>query len=153
MEDHQTPWKGRRSTRTTWEGGALGGEEEGRSQPLPTLLEDDLALQHLISFANQPACSTTCSATSTSFGCEVDQSSRPFGSCGRELAGWQEEWSTPPREFISKWQWWQEEGHSWMEVSLLQWTAVSLEGVSQQGGVQGQRRRGKVGEEVLPLRG
>ena len=29
MEDHQTPWKGRRSTSTTWEGGALGGEEEG----------------------------------------------------------------------------------------------------------------------------
>ena len=29
MEDHQTPWKGRRSTTTTWEGGALGGEEEG----------------------------------------------------------------------------------------------------------------------------
>ena len=34
----------------------------------------------------------------TSFGCEVDQSSRPFGSCGRELAGWQEEWLTPSRE-------------------------------------------------------
>ena len=141
MEDHQTPWKGRRSTRTTWEGGALGGEEEGRSQPLPTLLEDDLALQHLISFANQPACSTTCSATSTSFGCEVDQSSRPFGSCGRELAGWQEEWSTPPREFISKWQWWQEEGHSWMEVSLLQcsgqqshWRFLNKEGFKDKGG-------------------
>ena len=36
----------------------------------------------------------------TSFGCEADQSSRPFGSCGRELAGWQEEWSAPPRESI-----------------------------------------------------
>ena len=36
------------------------------------------------------------------FGCEVDQSSRPFGSCGRELAGWQEEWSAPPREPLSR---------------------------------------------------
>ena len=29
---HQTPCKGRRSTTTTWEGGALGGVEAGRSQ-------------------------------------------------------------------------------------------------------------------------
>ena len=37
MEDHQTPWKGRRSTSTTWEGGALGGEEEGRTQSQPAV--------------------------------------------------------------------------------------------------------------------
>ena len=29
---HQTPCEGRRSTTTTWEGGALGGKEAGRNQ-------------------------------------------------------------------------------------------------------------------------
>ena len=32
----------------------------------------------------------------------MDQSSRPFGSCGRELAGWLGEWSTPPGEISSR---------------------------------------------------
>ena len=37
---HQTPCKGRRSTTTTWEGGALGGVEEGRSQrPVTTNIQ------------------------------------------------------------------------------------------------------------------
>ena len=43
---HQTPCNGRRSTTMTWEGGALGGVEEGRSQRSPTMLEPVLGGVH-----------------------------------------------------------------------------------------------------------
>ena len=53
---HQTPCNGRRSTTTTWEGGALGGVEEGRSQRSPTMLKPVLGGVHSPSVVAPPEC-------------------------------------------------------------------------------------------------
>ena len=62
----------------------------------------DWRLESGLVSSSQEVPPTSCLLEVDLFGCEVDQSSRPFGSCGRELAGWLGEWSTPPGEISSR---------------------------------------------------